>query len=174
MSEPTSDEIELGEVVGTFSFRGELRLHLHNPSSDLLREAKRVVLLSPSGERVETTLSTRPGAGGRVLGRVAGVTDEAGADALRGYRILIAKAALPPLGDDEFYVWQLVGCAVRIAEAVVGEVSGVQDAGPSQILEVAVPEGAPRFVPIRREFVLRIDTAGREIELAPGALDEDE
>lgn len=169
---PRSDEIELGSVVGTFSFRGEVRLFLHNPDSPLLRDPKLVVLVSPDGARLQRTMSTRPGAGGRVIGRISGVTDEAGATALRGYRVFIHKDLLPALSDNEYYVWQLEGCAVWVDGVQVGRVVGVQEAGPHEILEIEVA-GESQFVPLRAEFVRAVDVGAARIDLVAGALEEE-
>jgi 16S rRNA processing protein RimM len=167
------EEVELGSITGVFGFKGEVRLYLHNPESDLLRTPRAVVLVAPDGRRRPATLSARPGAPPRVIGRIDGVTDEAEATALRDWRVMIAKATLPALEPDEFYVWQLEGAVVRIDGARVGEVRGVQQAGPTDILEIAVDgEREERFVPLVAEFVRRVDPVERVVELVPGALEE--
>ena len=166
------DEVELGSVVGVFGFRGEVRVHLHNPTSDLLAKAKKIVLIAPDGARYEATASTRPGAGQRILGKIAEVTTEEGARALRDYRLAVDKAALPTLEDDEYYVWQLQGAEVQIDGVPVGTVRAVQQTGPHDVLEIDRGSGDPAFVPVLHEFVERVDVEGSVIHLTAGSLDE--
>ncbi|MEZ4235997.1 MAG: ribosome maturation factor RimM [Myxococcota bacterium] len=172
------DEVELGHVTGVFGFRGEVKVYLHNPASTLLAEPTPIVLVAPDERRFAATASTRPGAGQRILARFAEVGDEAGATALKGWRLVIARSALPPLeDDDEYYVWQLEGARIRIDGADVGRVVGVQDSGPHDVLEILVDEGVREgdrtaFVPVLKEFVVGMDLDAQVIELAPGALDE--
>lgn len=167
------DEVELGSVIGVFGFRGEVRVHLHNPGSTLLARPLPVVLVGPDGRRWAVSMSTRRGAGQRVIGRIDGITDEHAASALRGFVVALAKAHLPALGDDEFYVWQLEGAAVHLDGAVVGTVSRVQEAGPHEVLEIALTDGDVAFVPVLKAFVASIDVQARVVHLEPGALDDD-
>ena len=52
-SEASTEEVPLGHVVGIFGVTGEVRLHLYNRESDLLRVSRLVSLTSPQGERRE-------------------------------------------------------------------------------------------------------------------------
>lgn len=168
------DEIELGTVVGVFGFRGEVKLHLHNPDSDLLSEPKLVVLIAPDGRRFEAELSARPGAGQRILGRIEGVTDEAAARALRDYRIVISASALPALPEGEYYLWQLVGSEVFAEGQRVGRLVEVQSPGPVDVFVVERDDGTPILLLSLAENIASIDPVARRIELHPGALPPDE
>lgn len=170
---PKSDEVELGSVIGVFGFKGEVRVHLHNPDSELLYEERPVTLTSPDGRRLSATLSVRSGAGQRVLGRLSGVDTEEKARALQGYTISISKEALPALESDEYYVWQLQGASVWMGEEQVGQVIEVQSPGPTDVLVIERPDGQIVFVPSLREFVASVDLEAARVELVPGALDED-
>lgn len=170
--EEHDDEVELGSVTGVFGFKGELRLHLHNPASDLLAKPQPVILVAVNGRRTPGVLSARPGAGNRIIGRLRGVEDEASATALRGVKIRIAKTALPPLSDDEYYVWQLEGAVVEIDGQRVGTVSRVQS-GEQDVFEIVREDGELVFVPALKEFVVAVDAAARIVRLVPGALDDD-
>ncbi|MEQ1567753.1 MAG: ribosome maturation factor RimM [Myxococcota bacterium] len=168
-----SSEVELGFVTGVFGFRGEVRLFLHNPESTWLRSPRRVGLVAPSGARTQVELSARPGAGNRIIGRVVGVDTEEGATALRDHRVVVAKSALPALDEGEVYVWQLEGAEVRCADVRLGQVVGVQQAGPNDLLEVALDRGDTELVPMLSEFVTRIDRppgAPVVIHLTPDAI----
>lgn len=168
------DEVELGFVAGVFGVRGEVRLHLHNPSSELLDRPRVVGLVSPEGERFTARLRARPGAGKRVLGLFEGLTDRDQAAALQGYKVVVDQAALPPLEEGEYYLWQLEGAEAVIDGQPVGRVARVHATGPVEVLEVHTPGGGVSFVPSLKEFVRSVDTAAGRVELAPGALDEDE
>jgi 16S rRNA processing protein RimM len=162
--------VELGRIVGVFGFKGEVRLHLDNPDTELLDAPFPVILVGPDGGRRHTRLSARPGAGKRILGRVDGVTDDAGAKALQGFRVLARIADLPPPAEGEVYVWQLEGAEVRIGDALVGRVLGVQESGPVAILEIDVGARDPALVPMVEAFV--VSAAPGLVVLYPGALDE--
>ena len=53
------DEVSLGWIVGVFGVRGEVRLHLHNRSSQLLRGGQMVDLLGVSNAADVAALTER-------------------------------------------------------------------------------------------------------------------
>ena len=72
------DEIRLGHVSGVFGYKGEVRLFLYNPKTELFSgSGATVTLIDVEGARSERQLKSRPGAGKRILGRLSGVIDEA-------------------------------------------------------------------------------------------------
>lgn len=172
------DEVELGFVSGVFGVRGEVRLHLHNRASTLLDGEHRVILVHPKdGRRVAVSLVSRPGAGKRVLGRIAGVGDPDAAAAWMDWRIVIPAAELPALDEGEFYVWQVEGLPVFFGEERIGTVRSVHATDAAEIFEIAVDPGAaerlgvdsPLFVPSLRELVT-VDVEGGRVALSEAAL----
>jgi 16S rRNA processing protein RimM len=148
-------EVELGHVSGVFSFKGEVRLFLHNRASVLLDGPLAVTLIRPDGARFRATVSARPGAGGRVLGRVQGVQTEAGAHALVDWTIAVPMSALPAAGEDEFYVAQLEGARVVCGERELGHVATVHETEGLDILEVDTGTDS-EFVPMHADFIEEI------------------
>lgn len=169
-------EIELGWVSGIFGVRGEVRLHLHNREGSVLLEGEYpVVLVHPdTGRRVHTTLSARPGAGKRVIGRLADVRDRDEARAWMDWRVRIRTDDLPPLEAGEFWVWQTEGLPVYVGDEQIGEVVDVHDTGPVDVFEIAVAgEQEHRFVPAVEQLVLSLDLDEGRLVLAPAALGGD-
>ncbi len=165
------DWIELGRISGVFGVKGEVRVFLHNPESDLFDQPTEVVLVGPDGQRRPIVMRTRSGAGKRILGRIEGLTVREEAAALKDWRIEIARDALPVLEEDEYYVWQLQGAQVWVEERCVGRVVEVHTSGPVEFFEIAlsdVPE--PIFVPSLSEYVARVDPAAGTVHLHPDAL----
>lgn len=158
-------------MIGVFGVAGEVRVHLHNPGSTLLRAPRSLILVSPDGDRRPIRMSVRSGAGKRFLGRVEGVDDRDAAGALQGCRFAIPAAELPPEGDGEIYVHRLLGAEVLMEGASVGTLREIHDQGPIPLLEIA--HGAEvAFVPLTEEFVERLSPDERRVWLRPGALVE--
>lgn len=156
------EELSLGWVVGVFGVRGEVRLHLHNRESQLLAKGLACVLVGPEGGRRTLTVSTRRGSGGRVVGRVEGVTTCEQAEALQGTELVLARSALPPTEPGEYYHHQLLGLAVEDeTRGVIGRLEEIHQTGPVDLWAV---RGGPVevLVPALRQVVLAVDLeAGR-------------
>ncbi|HHO53348.1 MAG TPA: 16S rRNA processing protein RimM [Deltaproteobacteria bacterium] len=166
------DWIDLGHVSGVFGVKGEVRLFLHNPSSHLLEQPTPVVLLGPGGRRRGIVLTTRPGAGKRILGQIEGVASREEASALKDWRIVIPRSALPALEEGEYYVWQLQGAEVRVDGERIGLVQQIHTAGPVELLEIGLDTGGePVFVPSLSEYIVHLDPEAGVVELSPGALE---
>ena len=164
-------ELELGHISGVFGVRGEVRLFLHNPESDLFRTAREVILLLEDGSRHTRRLKARSGAGKRVLGRLDGVTTPEQARDLMGARIVVAREALPDVGSDEFYFSDVIGVGVFVDGEQIGTLVEIHASGPIDVLEILTDDG-PEFVPAVRDLVVSVSADG--VVLKPGSYGEDE
>ena len=166
MAEP----IELGRITGVFGVRGEVRLFLHNPGSHLLEGEHEVWLQAPDGTRRTVTLSARPGAGKRILGRITGIEDRDAAAALRDHRVLMDRDRLPALEDDEYYLWQLEGASVQLDGQQVGQVVDIHTDGPVEVFEIIGSDGQTTWIPSLAQFIESVDVTAAVVRLRPGAL----
>jgi 16S rRNA processing protein RimM len=100
--------------------------------------------------------------------RFAGVVDRAGAEALRGVRLVIPASARPPIEDpDEFYVSDLVGLEVRTAGGtVVGPIQQVVDIAGADYLVLSI-DAVERLVPFVAAVVPTVDLAGGFVVIDP-------
>lgn len=167
------DEVELGKVVGVFGVRGEVRLHLHNRESSVLLDAPAdVVLVAPDGSRRSARLACRPGAGKRILGRIEGLDQREEAAAMKGTRIAMARADLPPTDEGEFYVTDLQHLPVFIDGEAVGKVVDIHTTAGGDLLEARI-DGDSVFVPFASPLVLEVDVEAGQVVLDPAVLEED-
>ena len=87
------------------------------------------------------------------------VTTVEEAEALRGIELRIPEDARMPLGPDEYYLYDLVGCEVRTAAGVeVGRVQAVYTGAGGALLSVD-RNGAEVLVPLVKAMVPEIDVA---------------
>lgn len=92
------------------------------------------------------------------------------ARALTGMDILVDRADAAPLGENEWYVADLVGLSLVPAGnpegvAAFGRVVAVVEGGPDPWLETELPAGPRLLVPFRKEFVGEVDLEAGTIEL---------
>jgi 16S rRNA processing protein RimM len=112
---------------------------------------------------------------GVLIGRFAGIEDRNRAEALRGLRLYLSRAALPPPSEDEYYHADLIGLdAVLLDGTPLGRVRAVHDFGAGDTLEIAGIGAPPAMVPFTRTVVPEVDlAAGRlVIDPPPGLFDQ--
>jgi 16S rRNA processing protein RimM len=102
--------------------------------------------------------------------RIEGVADREAAARLTGTRLYADRAVLPPPGEDEYYLADLVGLAAEdAAGAPLGTVAAVHDHGAGTFLEIARGTGPALLVPFTRAAVPVVDPASRRIVVEPPA-----
>lgn len=167
--ESAPDSLELGEIVGVFGVRGEVRVFLANPASDTLREPRNVTLMMPQGVARPARLVVRPGAGKRLLGRIDGIDTPERAALLKGARIVIARSELPEPEPGEYYVHDLIGLPVFDTTGLsIGALADVIP-GAKDIWVIETDQGEELMV-ASVENVVSVDVPGRRIVVAEGAL----
>jgi 16S rRNA processing protein RimM len=157
--------IELGVVTRPHGVTGELRVHVFNPESTLLRELGEVFLIGDEDDEpalVEVT-STRPGPK-CLLMRLADVSSREDAEALRGYQLCVPRSALPDLEEGEFYHADLLGLEAFEGSARVGKVTEVIDYPSVECLKIEV-EGGFLEVPMLPQWLERVDIEGGKVVL---------
>ncbi len=103
-----------------------------------------------------------------VAGRAVKVADREAAARLTNTRLYIARDKLPPAGEDEFYLADLIGiAAVDTAGAPLGRVAVVHDYGAGTSLEIAREGGDSLLVPFTRAAVPEVDLAAGRLVVNP-------
>ena len=150
--------ILVGQVGGAFGVRGELRVQAY--TADPLSLVAYSPLSDETGRVVLTLTAGRVVKGGLVASaREVETRDEA--QALRGLRLYVERARLPPPDDEEYYLTDLIGLTVRSPGGeTLGLVKSVADFGAGDLLEIAPADGAPSWwTPFSREVVPEVRIA---------------
>jgi 16S rRNA processing protein RimM len=101
----------------------------------------------------------RSGTDDRPILRLDGVDERAGAEAMRGEELFVARAAAPALGPGEYWAEDLRGCRVVTgAGHELGVVEGMRALPSCEVLEVG-----ELLVPMVGDAVRAVDIAARRI-----------
>ena len=161
----------VGAVGAAHGVRGAVRIKSFTTKPEDI--ARYGPLEDESGER-HFTLRITGAAKGVLIAQLSGVADRNRAEALRGLRLYLPRAALPPPQDDEYYHADLIGLDAVLSDGTpLGQVRAVHDFGAGDTLEIARPAGPPAMVPFTKTVVPEVDlTAGRLVlDPPPGLLD---
>jgi len=165
--------VVVGKVVRPHGLRGEVVVV---PETDFGEQrfaaAAKVWRMTPGGIGALTISCSQRRAGRWVVG-FDGVTTVEAAEGLRGAELRIPEDARMPLGPDEYYLYDLVGCRVMTSDgAAVGQVKAVYTGAGGALLGVD-RAGEEVLVPLVKAMCPVIDVAGRKIVVDPpeGLLD---
>ena len=144
---PAEKRVCVGVVTGAHGVRGAVRL------KSFTAEAADIAHYGPledeAGER-QFRLRLVGTAKGVVIAKLAGVADRDQAEQLRGLRLYLSRAALPPPADDEYYHADLIGlpCEDEAGNAL-GTVAAVENFGAGDLLEIERANGKRALIPFK-------------------------
>jgi 16S rRNA processing protein RimM len=157
--------IELGVVARPHGVSGEIRAHVFNRESTLLRELGEIFLIGDEDEEpaLVEIVSTRQGPKALLM-RLAGVESLEAAEALRGYRLCVPREALPALEEGEFYHADVIGLEAVDESGSIGEVIEVIDYPSADCLKIQRADGYLE-VPMQPRWLDRVDVNGGKVHL---------
>jgi 16S rRNA processing protein RimM len=164
-----NEQIEIGKIVAAVGLRGEVKVYPYSDKAEHFAPGAELL----AGERSLRIESARFVKKLPIL-RLDGVKDRDAAEALRGLSLFIDGRALAPLPEGEWYVRDLIGCAVYDeAENRLGAVADVLQNGAQDLYEIKTPDGRTFLLPAVEAFILSVDVAGKRISVrVPNGLPE--
>jgi 16S rRNA processing protein RimM len=144
-----------------------------DPASTTLSTLKRLFVEIADGRREFKVLDASALSAGNHRVMLEGIGDADAAEALRGGAVMVAAADLPPLGEGEFYYFQLAGAEVMLTDGRrLGTIEDIMSTGAHDVWVVREGEREV-LVPVISDVVKAMDLAARRvtIEAVPGLLD---
>ncbi|MEN3975665.1 ribosome maturation factor RimM [Emcibacter sp. SYSU 3D8] len=155
--------VVLGAIAGAHGVRGEVKVKTFTEAPETI--AAYGPLTGDPGGRVFRVKGLRAVKDGAVV-RLDGVEDREAAEALKGTRLCVSRAALgEPEEEDSFFHVDLIGLTAEDeAGTKLGTVIAVHAFGAGDMLDVRLDEtGKSVLVPFRREMVPVVDLKGGRI-----------
>jgi len=144
----------------------------YNPDSTLAADLPALLVRTPQGLRELTVSGARPHKRFLLI-RFEGVGNVEQATPLVGSEVCVRPDQLPPLGPDEAYHVDIIGCAVETeGGAPLGEVVDMLITGSNDVCVVRQGE-RELLIPLIDDVIVRMDTGAGKIVIRPlpGLLD---
>lgn len=167
-----SARVCLGAITGPHGVRGLVKV------KTFTEVPEDIAAYGPVEDETGTrrfTLRITGAAKGQVIVAMEGVGDRNAAEALKGQRLYVERAALPEPDDGSFYHADLIGMdVVALDGTALGTVSALYDFGAGDLLEFRAADGKARMLPFTEEVVPTVDLEARRMVVDPpeGALEE--
>ena len=163
---PHQVRLMIGEIVATRGLRGEVRMRILTHFPERIHHLKQVFI----GDE----LQPRHLRASHIKGNVAilsleGITSRELAEGLRGLPVRIALDQAAPLGEDEYFYFQLIGLPVYDeAGDRLGELAEILETGANDVYVIRGGPGGELLLPAIKSVILRIDLEqGRIIARPP-------
>ncbi|MAC39361.1 MAG: 16S rRNA processing protein RimM [Oceanicaulis sp.] len=167
MTDTADDLVFIAAIAGAHGVKGECKVKSFAGEPDAafsygaFRDAGGAVILTPKSWRAVKD--------GFIVRFAENLTrDEA--QALKGTRLHIPRAALPALEDDEFYHADLIGLKVQALDGSdMGTLRAIHDFGSGDLLEITGTPGrnGAWMLPFTRDFVPHISIGNGTITIDP-------
>lgn len=169
----------VGAIAAAHGIKGEVKIKCftadplsigaYGPVSDEsgMRSFRLSQLRAPGGAAGESV----------VIARIEGVADRNAAEALRGLRLYVLRAALPAPEPGEYYHQDLIGLtAVLVSGERLGTVQAVHNFGAGDLLDITRDDGGSVVVPFTNAVVPTVDLKAGKLVVDPpdGLLDGEE
>jgi len=163
--------ILVGAVAGAHGVRGEVKI---KSFTEQVRDVAAYGPVEDEGGTRRFAIKIRGEAKGLVIASLDGVGDRNAAEALKGLRLYVPRAALgkkpkrAPKGTDRWFVADLVGlAAVDTKGEALGTVKNVANYGAGDILEVTTATGDTQLFAFTKRTVPEVDIANGRVVIDP-------
>lgn len=164
--------LSVATLTKVHGIRGELKLRCEPDILEFLRDAADEALpltlrLPDSGDEYEVTLAHVRGHECAAIVAIDGVEDRAGAEEYRGALVCVQRELLPEPGEDEYFLADLVGCAVHDAASgePIGRVTKAEALPANVVLTIMLDAGGTLLAPLVNDAVPTVDVDARRIDV---------
>jgi 16S rRNA processing protein RimM len=167
------DLVAIAKTVRTRGLRGELVAEVLTDFPERFEETETVFALQRDGSREELKLENHWFQKDRVILKFAGRDSIEAAESLINCEICVPESEAVELAEDEFFDWQLIGCAVETVEGErIGDVKEIMRTGGTEILVVEGEiEGKDYLIPFAETICVEVDVENNLIRVdAPEGL----
>lgn len=166
-----SDLVAIAKIVKPRGLRGEISADVLTDFPERFENLESVIALLPDGTRRDLKIEDFRFQKNRILLTFEQIDSMEAAESLRGCEICIPESETVALAEDEFFDWQLEGCAVETIEGEkLGFVKELMRTGGTEILVV---EGAEKefLIPFAASVCTEVDVENKRIRVdAPEGL----
>ena len=168
-----SEYLMIGEVLRPQGVRGQVKVRPDTDDPARFLALEQVYLKTENGFVPCPISQTEVRADGFVYCVLADAADRNAAEAQRGWMLYIDRAHAVPLGEGQYFISDLIGCAVQDRQGnTLGAVRDVLQPGANDVYEIALAGGGTMYLPVLPFVILHVDVRAGVITVDESRLPE--
>lgn len=160
--------LNVGKVANTHGIRGELKVWPQTDFPDVrFRSGSRLLLVPPeAGEPLEVVVQSSREHSNVFIVKLKGFDNINEVEKFKGWELKVEGADRVELEEGEYYVRDIVGCAVVTDEGEeLGTITDILSPGANDVWVVKRPKGKDLLLPVIDDVVLDVDVAARLVKV---------
>ena len=161
------DLIVIGKLGKVHGLRGEARLWVYNPQTEVLRPGLTLWLRAEHSQAlVPVTLRSARAADRFWIIAFEQLSERGQIDPLINAELLARRDDFPPIDEDEYYLVDLIGLPVRVAndddpdtERTIGVVADFFETAAHDVMRITLHDQSTVLAPFVEPFLLDVDLA---------------
>ena len=165
------DFLRVGKLVNTHALRGEVRVISHSDFKDARFKKGSELVIDAGGTHVPVVVENARVNKNFDLLKFVGMDHINDVEKYKGCEILVKADDLEALEGDEFYYFEVIGCAVRtLEEVVLGEIVDILQTGANDVWVVKRKGEKDLLIPYIHDVVKDVNIVDKvvTIELLEG------
>ncbi|MFW6244007.1 MAG: ribosome maturation factor RimM [Desulfovibrionales bacterium] len=160
--------LTIGRVAKAFGLKGELIIDSYAGSPLLFAELPRIYARDMAGRIARFRIAGFRMHSGRVVLKLEGVQGRDAAESLRGRDLLVRYRDLPPRGEGEVYLFELLECEVLLTDGTtLGRIHDVQAHSGQEYWTIRDDQDREILFPVAEPFVHKIDLGKKQVVVSP-------
>ncbi|MFQ5826544.1 MAG: ribosome maturation factor RimM [Dehalococcoidia bacterium] len=156
------DLVTVGRVLAAFGLHGEVKVEVLTDFPQRFAPQSQV-LIQGSPMTIEGSRWHK----GKMLVKLAGVDNREQAEGLEGVGIEITPEQVPPLPEDHYYHFQVIGLEVLTSQGEpLGQIASVLTTGSNDVYVVNGPRGEV-LIPAIEDVIMSVDIARGRMVVEP-------
>ena len=163
----------LGNVVGKFSFKGELLVKVDSDNPEDYTELESVFVELSTGLVPFFIKKCQLHKSELLRIDFEEISNEQEADALIKKNLYLPLDLLPSLEGNKFYYHEIIGFTVSTIAEEIGLITAVLEQGPQALFQVEATDKKIHLIPIHDDFIIEVDRKKNliRVQLPEGLLD---
>lgn len=166
--------LSIGKITGPQGIKGEVRMAVLTGFPEDIVGGRKVYLTMDKEQRQQYSITSARFAKGMIL-KFAGIDDRNSAESLKGALVEIPISEAHELDADEYWHFELLGCAVVTEDGRdLGKLEDIIETGSNDVYVAIDEDGRASLIPALKDIIIDIDIAKRVITIRPipGLLEE--